>query len=212
MVLRGTRYTFPRECPLTPWDSEFQVGPGLPRGRIHPPWPKLVSYLEENDLNFADMPHRNILMSKHRSESETYGLRFLENICAFSKNRFVPKHFVLQNFLSDSRPYHEAATKRAAWHFQAARADFIRICSFFPASCLKILWGFSPEEPTLSFSGMSFPQMAPCSRLHPRTCCPTCWKLRGNKDFLHSLRKGSFPQHRPWRSKLPLPHPNLERR
>lgn len=57
--------------------------------------------LKKNDLtSFVDMPHRNILMSKHGSGSKTYGLRFLEHICDFSRNRFVPKQFVLRNFPS----------------------------------------------------------------------------------------------------------------
>lgn len=98
-------------------------------------------------------------------------------------------------FCPDSKPYHDTCQgQRAAWHSPADHADFIRICHFFPASCLKILWGFSPDDPTLRFSDMSFPNWSPPALLSIPTHAqqPTCWKLKKQRLLALSC-EGLFP-------------------
>lgn len=100
MVLCRARYVFPLQSPLTPWDFEFQVEPGLLGLQSTLCGQNSFPVLKNDLTSLVDMLRRNILMSKNEKESKTYGLHFPEHTCDFNRNRFVPKHFVLQNFLS----------------------------------------------------------------------------------------------------------------
>lgn len=64
---------------------------------------------------------------------------FLNIYVILAETDLSPSSLFSGTFRLDSKPYHDAwQGQGAAWHFQAAHADFIRICNFVPASCLKI--------------------------------------------------------------------------
>lgn len=99
-VLSRASCIFPCDSPLTPWDSKFQIECGPPGLGIHLLWPKMVSCLEEewpNKLCVRGSQKR--FDERHVNESKTHGLCSLEHPCDFNRNEFVPKHFVLLNFV-----------------------------------------------------------------------------------------------------------------
>ena len=91
ILLSGANAVFPRESPLTPQDSKFQVEPGPPGVGVH---------LEEERLKLCVHGSGKHFDELNVNESKTHGSRFLEHTCDFNRNEFVSKPFVLLKFPS----------------------------------------------------------------------------------------------------------------